>query len=274
MVKRVRPAMVLAIIGTSGCSWVLDLLDPGPAPPSELRCGDEPPNGRVCYVPIPSGSFLMGAQASDPAAPGYDPDAAPHEGPPRQVTVDAFWMLRVEAPVNLLNACVEAGTCTADLAAVGRLFTAGGPWDKPLTGVSWSAAATLCETAGGGRLPTEIEWEWAARGPEGRRYPWGDVYACPLRPAPEDGSCGGEPQNPWSMPVEGPFGTVAQAGNVWEWVDDRYRGAEQELRVQRGGGWLDGDPLAWRTTSRTAAPPDEQLPDVGFRCVVGRGLPR
>lgn len=266
------------------------------APPDELRCDKKPT--LECFLRIPAGSFLMGAQSSDPAGPGYDPDAAPNEGPPRTVTLAEYWIQRHEAPAYTVNRCLTSETCPRDQVRADSAYSNIGPPERaeqPANTISWAGAAAAC-AAIGGRLPTEAEWEYAARGPNPRRYPWGDKPGCGVPAKVGLAELGGSEAGSSRMMRErcelagtikcddatgpSPFSVIGMAGNVAEWVADAwapYPGSSEPAgdtarRVQRGGGWMSTDPLELRSTARTPAAADEQLPDVGFRCVWGRVL--
>ncbi len=173
--------------------------EPEPAPiasspaPSETRAEAPGPDcsGAVrvpgCFVPLPPAELLLGAQAGDPRAPGYDPQAAEDEGPPRRARVAAFRLHWAEVTADEYRRCLEAGACQA--ADVLDASAGGTVGDRaratyPATGVSWHGADRYCAWLGA-RLPTEAEWERAARGSEGRRFPWGDEVGCPSEPGEE-----------------------------------------------------------------------------------------
>ncbi len=131
-----------------------------------------------CFTWIPGGSFTMGAQAEDPAQPGYDPRAQPDEGPPREVRVDGFWVQPMEVQVRQYRGCVDAFVCREPEPADGGFVYTGEQWSTgSVRGLTWSEAQTFCGFLGG-RLPTEAEWEYLARGEDGLRFPWGDEVRC------------------------------------------------------------------------------------------------
>jgi len=262
------------------------------APPEADRCSDTTPGVR-CWASVPGATFLMGAQATDPSAPGYDAHAASNEGPPHEVTVAPFWIYKSELSASAFGTCLKSGACgKEDVSDEGgfstfKLLEADARISAPITGITWDGAKRLCGWLGG-RLPTEAEWELAARGTDGRAFPWGNDPACGVSkyvvgPPPDPnvdrremltGAC------TLTGPVltqealgASPYGVIGMGGNVWEWVDDAYGpygGApSSEERVQRGGGWTLEDPWDLRAAARGHMRGSAQINDVGVRCVFG-----
>lgn len=135
----------------------------------------------------------------------------------------------------------------------------------PVVDVTWWHAVAYCEWLAGAsglavRLPTAQEWVFAARGPGGRTWPWGDTFEPGRCNSSEAGYGVTTPVDAWPGGA-GPFGTLDQAGNVWEWCADAVDG---DWRVVHGGSWLDTD---WgvRPERRLAADPARPTPNVGFR---------
>jgi sulfatase modifying factor 1 len=195
LIAKARPALaVLALLvllgAVGGALWVVGQRGAGhrsghdgPPPEGMFRCDPQGDFFREalegCFVWIEGDSFLMGAQADDPGEPGYDPLAQPHEGPPRQVRVDGFWVQPMEVQVSSYRECVRQGGCQEprfEQAGYYRLASETG--EGSVNGVTWAEAQAYCEHQGG-RLPTEAEWEYMARGERGLRFPWGDEPRCP-----------------------------------------------------------------------------------------------
>lgn len=292
--------LLLAVGAVAGAAWWRFHVPTATPPPAPWRCDSGKDARWDCFVPVPGGTFLMGAQATEAKAPGYDADASPNEGPPRMVSVSPFWIGRGEMSVGVFRECARAGKCdVADVATEGG-YSTWAPLDapdvptslsRPLNGVSWKGARDTCAFVGG-RLPTEAEWEFAARGTDGRHWPWGNQPLCasppkddPFTRTQEDTKTCTQ-DGPWrmsDMPNPSPFGLVGMAGNLWEWVGDWYAPdglpaagskdpsgpATGETRGQRGGSWTASSPADLRVTVRGGLDPESKLNDVGFRCVFG-----
>jgi len=186
-------------------------------------------------------------------------------------TVPAFCLDATEVTVAAYNTCVQSGDCIAPYSS--RLSGSNPPVEDPACNgtdranhpvncVDWDQANTYCSVAGG-RLPTDAEWEWAARGGEnGWLYPWGDEppddRACW---ATIDGTCA-----VGSFPTgDNPWGAHDLAGNVLEWTSGFYNG-NPNLRVLRGGGWLNAGETMLTAGTRYGYAPTDRRPLLGFRC--------
>jgi len=245
-----------------------------PTPTPETQAGDIRTVVRgdveVEQVFVPAGSFMMGSE-----------DGSSDEQPVHEVTLDAFWIDRTEVTNAQFAGCVAAGACrppgntssyTRDQYYGNDAFA-----DYPVIYVSWNDAGDFCAWAGG-RLPSEAEWQVAARGPESRVYPWGnDAPSCKLL---NFGGCVGDTSEVGSYPDGASWvGALDMAGNVWEWVNDWYDSGyygkspdanpagpvSGEYRVLRGGAWNNGDDYA-RSSNRFNFHPVDRYDVVGFRC--------
>ncbi len=201
------------------------------------------------------------------------------ERPERTVVVKAFAIDRTEVTRASYAACVAARRCkrpSGDAHAHeggGEDGGEDGAKDAalPMTNVSWADAQAYCKFAGG-RLPTELEWEKAARGPDGREYPWGDALECARANWGNfdgEGPCAGK--NPGRPVAVGGYPTGASvygvldlAGNVWEWVADKYD-EDPTRRVVRGGSCCSYF-VGPRAANRNAWAPEHRDTDLGFRC--------
>ncbi len=229
---------------------------------------------------IPAGAFTMGSN-----------DGLPNERPEHQVTLDAFYIDQYEVTIALYAKFLEASKRKAPPMWDEEAITAAG--DRPVVGVNWFDAEAYCKWAGE-RLPTEAEWEKAARGTDGRRYPWGHMQPFVDIANYNRGLWVSEvvTLSPVSSGVEGmsvrhglkeggrsPYGLFHMAGNAAEWVADwydrQYYGASPaknpagpesgEKRVIRGGSWADL-PTSLRVSARVSAEPDFRDRTIGFRC--------
>jgi formylglycine-generating enzyme required for sulfatase activity len=203
---------------------------------------------------IPGGTFAMGSTlANDPS-----------EQPVHMVTVAAFELDEFEVTVSAYAACVTAGGCTP--AATTAFCNAGvsGKSNHPINCVTWSQASAYC-TWIGKRLVTEEEWEYAARGTDGREYPWGNA-------APGNQTCWNKSDScaVGSFPTgKSPFGPQDMAGNVYEWTASLYSEDYSKPRtgtryVFRGGSWHPA--FTVRSANRKAGDTMAQGGVIGFRC--------
>ncbi len=231
---------------------------------------------RMVMVYVPAGKFLMGSTPDE----GYD-----NEHPQHTVSLDAFWIDKTEVTNAQYRKCVDAGTCREPTSCDWGKPTYSDPSkaNHPVVCVSWDDATAYC-TWTGARLPAEAEWEKAARGTDGRTYPWGNSKP-DCRQANfwgKDGGCVGGTSAVGSYPTDtSPYGALDMAGNVWEWVidwfDEGYYArspatnplgpASGQERVLRGGSWyFTADGL--RTAARFWYIPGARGDVAGFRCAV------
>lgn len=228
---------------------------------------------------IPAGSFEMGDGSGNVPA-GYTAHA-----PVRSVLLSPYVIDAYEVSVARYRACVSAGACSAPSTSQGQGCTytaqAGERELHPITCVSWQSAAAFCAWDGDRRLPTEAEWERAARGSSSNDFPWGDTFDCTRAVLGGAAQC---PQHQSQTPRavgSTPSGQSAEgvfdlAGNAWEWVADwagPYTGASTEdptgpasgsARIQRGGGWQTIATDATGYVRRAEAP--AALSGSSFRC--------
>lgn len=229
-------------------------------------------------VYVPEGTFTMGSDDSD----AYD-----DEQPVRNVYLDAYWIDKFQVSNAQYALCVEAGECTAPYArkSYTRDSYYGNPtYDNyPVIYVDWNQASAYCTWAGGS-LPSEAEWEKAARGPNGSKYPWGDESpSCSIVNYWPDGAskgCVGDTTAVGSYPDGASYyGALDMAGNVWEWVNDWYANSYDAndtnnptgpntgtYRVLRGGSW-DLNSRSFRSANRGGYYPFHWSRYWGFRCV-------
>lgn len=287
----VRPARDAAVVTARDAAVV-----PPPPPP--------PPPPRVTEgcVQLAGGTFTMGS----PVGEGED-----DERPQHTVTVAGFCIDRTEVTVGAYRACVAAGRCAAPTAYDARPgrwqvfchWGRSGVEGHPINCVTQPQAEAYCAWRGG-HLPTEDQWEFAARGAAGRRYPWGDAP----EPSPQNSNlCGSECvtyaealgrsstgiagwTDPWGgtaavaeLPRAGdtPDGLIGMAGNVWEWTRTPYGryaaragdatedgGNAGSSRVVRGGAWVSLSPASARAAFRIRYDTVSEYEYVGFRCVT------
>lgn len=227
-----------------------------------------------------------------------DPAGEPDEAP-RAVTVAPFRIMRLEVTNRMFARFVAATGHVTDPERRGFGYFWDGTWRRirgadwrhpagpqsdvtgrarhPVVQVSARDAAAFCAWAGL-RLPSEAEWEYAAGGAAGRRYPWGDsppaqdgrrlanfgtVRCC--APDAADGYRRTAPVGRFPAGAS-PFGLLDMAGNVWEWTGSRFPG-DRDRVVLRGGGW-GNNPYCLRVAYRHGNPPDIGLDMVGFRCAA------
>ena len=239
----------------------------GPRTAPRYRERHSEPQDGLEYVWISPGKFQMGA------VPGDD-EARDHEKPRHRVEITkGFWMSRTPVTVVAYKRFVEA---TSHKMPEAPSFNASwGKEDHPIVNVSWHEAAAYCEWADG-RLPTDAEWEYAARGgKEDLIYPWGNKISS--QNAKYNSTDGTAPVG--SYPANG-FGLHDMAGNVWEWCLDWFttgyyasspsrdpQGPSEKgrLRGLRGGSWF-VSPVDQRSSVRYGIRPGVWVHYIGFRC--------
>ena len=306
--EELREASFWFSVGLSGeelASGYIDDVRIGPikgreaALPYTAKLGDiwiRPKDG-VEMVYVPAGEFPMGSN-----------DGEDDEQPVHEVTLDGFWIDRTEVTNVRFSQFVEATGHQTNAEKEGKSWIwngtkwelvngadwryPGGPGtsiigldEHPVVQVSWDDAQAYCEWAEA-RLPTEAEWEKAARGADGRRYPWGSE-------APTSDLCNfefyiGMPNKVGSYPAgASPYGVLDIAGNVWEWVADRYdesfysRSPERDptgpssggRRVLRGGSWVDSSGSVRSARRDSSSQSGGGGVDVGFRCAKNMDAP-
>lgn len=242
------------------------------------------PKDGMTMVFVPEGEFTMGSDRGEA-----------NEKPAHNVYLDAFWIDRTEV-ANLMfatfsNSQGAQSDVVADWLDVDddlHIHFVDDSWqvdagyeDHPVIEVKWLGASAYCEWRGEGtRLPTEAEWEKAARGTTENLYAWGNQIDCSLA---NYGTCIGGTVKVGSFPSNvSPFGALDMTGNVLEWVADWYGEnyyasspasnplgpIEGEARVLRGGSWDDKTEYQVRSTFRYAEAPGESKDDAGFRCIL------
>ena len=239
--------LVLVLLDAAGCGG----------------CGQLPP---AVMVEVPGGAFQMGCNAA------VDTACAADEYPYHEVTLAAFQIDQTEVTQAAYQECLDATACTRP-----ALNFDPRRWARvPVSDVTFAQASAYCRWAEK-RLPTEAEWEKAARGTDGRKYPWGDTApTCAL--ANMSGCRAPEPVG--SHPAgASPYGALDMAGNVGEWVADWYdpgyysasplndppgpsAGTEKLAR----GGSLGASARFLRTSSREHFAPTFTDLGIGFRC--------
>jgi formylglycine-generating enzyme required for sulfatase activity len=219
----------------------------------------------VKLVTVPSGSFLYGCNGD------VDGGCPPSEPPRQRADVPAFRIDRTEVRVSEYRHCVDEGVCQPPGVASGCNWNAPGRGEHPINCIDWDQAAAYCGFVGK-RLPTEQEWEKAARGTDGRTYPWGNETAscdvAVMRGSRGTG-CGEASTAPVGSRDRGrsPYGLFDMAGNVLEWTGSLYESGS-DARVVRGGSWQN-DATSVRSSHREGALPNLRDAGIGFRCAEG-----
>jgi len=235
-----------------------------PFPTSTPRPAATPtsaPSNKPNTVYIPGGEFILGSDTGNE-----------DETPQQRMVISGFNIDKYPVTNAQYKEFVDATGRTPPRHWKNGTYPEGIA-DHPVTWVTWYDAAAYAEWAGK-RLPTELEWEKAARGTEGLIYPWGNTFDSRKVNSSESGLKGTSPVGAYPEGVS-PFGLFDMAGNVWEWTADWYQGYRgtlyelsrygQQYKVLRGGSWYDGQSSV-RTTTRKSFDPNQGFSTIGFRC--------
>lgn len=221
----------------------------------------------MTQIYIPAGEFTMGVK-----------EANSNRHITHKVHLDAYWIDQVEVTNAMYARCLNAGECQP-LAMDNPYFGNAKHADYPVVYVTWDKAQTYCHWVGG-RLPTEAEWEKAARGTDGWRYPWGKARAGDT--LLNFNGTHGEPKSSYDyLAGASPYGVLNMAGNVREWVADWFDAdyystspyenpqgpPEGTAKVLRGGAYWD-DAKQVQTFYRLYHTPNSPGQNRGFRCVT------
>jgi formylglycine-generating enzyme required for sulfatase activity len=288
-----RAALALSVLALllAACGTRQPAVDPAVAAtsaalPQVIRA----PDGVTMRL-VAAGPFTMGVALSTSQrecrqwSPNFDCDdeTFAHEERPHTVTLSDFYIDEHEVTNQQYAACVLARACAAPaeqpffhLTLYQNYYRDPHHAAYPLVERTWDEASAYCAWRGA-RLPSEAEWEKAARGVDGRIYPWGDVFAGE-RANSCDRSCSYSQSNPafddgyWYPAPAGsypagasPYGVLDLAGNVSEWVADWYDPALPTHKLVRGGSWNDRA-YRLRVSARATWMPDTRSNDLGFRC--------
>lgn len=224
-------------------------------------------------VLVPAGEFVMGCNYP------VNEQCYDDETPAHRVYLSAFYIYKFLVTNQLYRKCVESKACI--LPSWSTWYNDPVKYNEPVVGVTWTQAAMYCKWAGGS-LPTEAEWEKAARGIDERPYPWGKKWDCL-------NVCSGVCQyidTPCSITAHlsgtSPYGAVDMSGNVWEWISDWYSAgyytqstykdpagpAQGIFKVIRGGSWSSYSTRDLHTYYRAMDYPSDADQVMGFRCVL------
>lgn len=238
---------------------------------------------RIHYVP--AGLFIMGDTVEHAAAEcektrtypfrNCAPENFKDQEPVHQVFLDAYWMDETEVTNEKYQNCVAASECK-EPSTLSPYYQDDRYGNYPVVFVSWEDANTYCNWAGR-RLPSEAEWEKAARGEDGRTYPWGELIGTEF--ANYNTSPGDVTEVAHYELGKSPYGLYDMAGNVWEMVADWYQEdyyktldeeavnpqgpAKGESHVRKGGGFLYND---IQSAGREGGGGNVPTNEMGFRC--------
>jgi len=241
------------------------------------------PKDGMTLVYVPAGNFTMGDIALN---------AVYHDVKPHPVYLDSFWIDKTDITNKMYAMCVNAGVCQAPTKVRSYMrssYYGNSQYDNyPVIYVNWNMAKTYCEWAGR-ELPTDAQWEKAARGTDGRTYPWGNSIDCSVAnyhgKENETDYCTGDTTEVGAYPNGvSPYGALDMAGDVWQWVADWYDPsyynhspssnpsgpASGQYRILRGGAWLDPEGLL-RSAEHDWLDPNITCNGLGFRCAMSAG---
>jgi formylglycine-generating enzyme required for sulfatase activity len=215
----------------------------------------EPPG----MVRIPGGRFLMGRSGL----------SHPESSPAHEVALPTFYLDRIPVTNGRFRSFLKTSLSAARPSTSVRDLEHD---DWPATRISWDEADAYC-LAQGKRLPTEAEWEFAARGTDGRLYPWGENFEPSAVNSRETGLGHPEPAGTRQHNVS-PYGVMDMSGNVWQWCSDEYRpypGGHTEFAIPVGakvirGGSYQSDRQFVTSVTRNLDVPSARSPAIGFRC--------
>ncbi|MBM4359627.1 MAG: SUMF1/EgtB/PvdO family nonheme iron enzyme [Deltaproteobacteria bacterium] len=245
-------------------------------------------SGMAPAKPAPSGSAGAAPSAKPDVTPKCKPGMVPiaaakftmsddeNKEKGERVTVDAFCMDRTEVTVSPYAACVKAGKCKPADTGGGCNAGLGDRENHPINCLDWDQADAYCK-AQGERLPTEEEWEYAARGTDGRFYPWGNAPPSNQLCWNGEGNDKGKGNRGSTCAVgsypkgRSPFGLDDMSGNVWEWTSS-FDDSSESYRVSRGGGWYHAVASLFRSAVRGSYAASIRLVNLGLRC-AGSPLP-
>lgn len=238
----------------------------GSPTPAASPTPTEPPKPVEDMIEIPAGPFTFGSDEGEP-----------NESPAQTIELPAYQIDRFEVTNDDFTMFANATGYQTEAEKKGAKKTwrseAEGQGNHPAVRITWNDAQAYCEWLGK-RLPTEQEWEKAARGEKGNVFPWGNSYD-PVRANLKASGIRGTVAVGSFPAGASPYGVEDMIGNVWEWTADPYQAYpnstyqdkfySDKLRVTRGGGWFDEERQA-RAANRSAAALDSANDDLGFRC--------
>ncbi|VAW31231.1 hypothetical protein MNBD_CHLOROFLEXI01-877, partial [hydrothermal vent metagenome] len=263
--ETVAPTATAEIVSTETAVAVIEPTSTATTEPTPAPTEIPVPEGMIL---IPTGSFFMGSSTGEA-----------NEQPEHLVTLDAYLIDLYEVSNEQYLACVAEGGCSQT--GLRNSFRRAGYRDDPtfanypVMGVTWNQATTYCQWAGQ-RLPTEAEWEYAASGPDNFTWPWGNEFDATLSAG---SSLDTESVDTFPDGVS-PFGLFNMAGNVNEWVQDRFDGNfyanspennpvnldSGSSQIYRGGSFDNGNGAFFTTSRRYVVSGNTFDVDIGFRC--------